>query len=61
MNYLTDPCGDRVISSVLTPVHLKDPLPDALLYPTGIVSQSKESYMYINDHRKGERSSAVNT
>lgn len=36
MNYLADPCNDRAISSVPTPVHMKEPLPDALLYPSGI-------------------------
>ena len=39
MNYLTDPCEDRKVTTVLTPVHMKEPLQDATLYPTGVSSK----------------------
>ena len=36
MNYLTDPCGDRMVKDVPTPVQPREPLPDADLYPSGV-------------------------
>ena len=40
MNYLTDPCGDRTVKDVPTPVQPREPLADAALYPSGGVSAS---------------------
>lgn len=36
MNYLTDPCGDRMVKDVPTPIQPRVPLPDADLYPSGV-------------------------
>ena len=36
MNYLTDPCGDRTVKDVPTPIQTRVPLPDADLYPSGV-------------------------
>ena len=40
MNYLTDPCGDRTVKDVPTPVQPRVPLPDTDLYPSGVSPSS---------------------
>jgi len=40
MNYLGDPCEDRKVPSVITPVQMKEPLYDVTLYSSGQSSKA---------------------
>ena len=59
MNYLTDPCGDRTVKDVPTPVQPRVPLPDADLYPSPSPASNNRNRLNTPIEKKKEEGSTA--